>query len=87
LRRFYCLAGVDGNISGMVASVDGADQVLAVDGCDVACAKKTLDGVGIDGYAYVVVTDLGIEKNHDFTLSDGDIDRVVDACRAKLNGS
>lgn len=82
--RFFCLAGVGGHISGMTASVSSADRVLAIDGCDVACAKKCLEAAGIESYEYVVVTDLGIEKNHSFDLSDSDIESVSAACRAKL---
>ena len=85
--RFFCLAGVGGHISGMVASVDGSDKVLVIDGCPVACAKLTMDEAGLDGYEYVIVTDLGIEKNHDFALDPADIDKTLDTCCHKLNGS
>lgn len=85
--RFFCLAGVGGHISGMVASVDGSDKVLVIDGCQVACAKQTMDEAGLDDYEYVVVTDLGIEKNHDFELSTVDINKTLETCYKKLNGS
>lgn len=85
--RFFCLAGVGGHISGMVASVDGSDKVLVIDGCPVACAKLTMDEAGLNGYEYVVVTDLGIEKNHDFTLDAVDIERTLSACRDKLSAA
>lgn len=85
--RFFCLAGVGGHISGMVASVDGSDKVLVIDGCPVACARLTMEEAGLNSYEYVVVTDLGIEKNHDFALDAADIERTLIACRHKLNGS
>ncbi|MCE5322546.1 putative zinc-binding protein [bacterium] len=85
--RFFCLAGVGGHISGMVASVGGSDKILVIDGCPVACAKLTMDEAGLDDYEYVVVTDLGIEKNHDFTLDPADIDKILEICCSKLNGS
>ena len=85
--RFFCLAGVGGHISGMVASVEGSDKVLVIDGCPVACAKLTMDEAGLNGYEYVVVTDLGIEKNHDFDLIAADIDKTLKTCSEKLNGS
>lgn len=84
--RFFCLAGVGGHISGMIASVDGSDKVLVIDGCPVACAKLTMGEAGLDGYDYVVVTDLGIEKNHDFALDAADVERTLSACRDRLNG-
>lgn len=85
--KFFCLAGVGGHVSGMVASVAGSDRVLVIDGCPVACARKTMEAAGFSEFGYVVVTDLGVEKVHNFDLSDNDIRTVMSACRAALDGS
>lgn len=85
--KFFCLAGVGGHVSGMVASVKGSDKVLVLDGCPVACAKQSMDAAGLSEYEYVVVTDLGIEKVHDFDLTECQVQKVMSACRAGLNGS
>ncbi|NIM13078.1 MAG: zinc-binding protein [Candidatus Aminicenantes bacterium] len=61
--KMFCLAGIGGNISGMIASARGADQVLVIDGCGVDCAKKTMEERGIDDYIHLRVTDLGMEKS------------------------
>lgn len=66
VAKYFCLAGVGGHISGMIESVKGADKVLVLDGCEVACAKKTMDAAEIKGYQYLVVTDMGIQKVHEF---------------------
>ncbi|MDI6813801.1 MAG: putative zinc-binding protein [Desulfitobacteriaceae bacterium] len=84
--KFFCLAGIGGHISGMVASVEGSDTVLVIDGCPVACAKKTMEAAGLRNYKYVVVTDLGIDKSHDFTLGAEDVERVMSVCLASVGG-
>ena len=84
LANFFCLAGVGGHVSGMVASVKGADKVLVLDGCPVGCAKKCLDAAGITGYEYLVVTDLGIKKEKTFDLAEADVGRVLAKCRCRL---
>lgn len=84
--RFFCLAGVGGHISGMVASVEGSDTVLVTDGCPMACAKKTMEAANLRDYQYVVVTDLGIEKSHDFRLCDEDVEQIMSVCLASVNG-
>lgn len=61
--KMFCLAGIGGNISGMIASARGADRVLVIDGCGVDCAKKTMEERGIDDYVHFRVTDLGMEKS------------------------
>ena len=82
--KFFCLAGVGGHISGMVASVKGADKVLVLDGCPVACAQKCADEAGVSDYEYLVVTELGIEKEHAFDLNQEDMDKTLLAARDKL---
>lgn len=74
--RYFCLAGVGGHISGMVESVKGADKVLVLDGCEVACAKKTMDAAEIKGYQYLVVTDMDIKKVHEFAMTDEQLKSV-----------
>jgi len=83
--RFFCLAGIGADISGMIASVEGSDNVLVLDGCPVACAKLAMDKAGLDDYKYLVVTDLGIEKTHSFDLSEDDVEKVLTASRDSIN--
>jgi uncharacterized metal-binding protein len=79
VASMFCLAGIGGHVSGMIASCKGADAIIAIDGCSVACAKKTLEHADIPIKKYVVVTELGIEKNKNFDLNEGDIKKVIDA--------
>ena len=75
----YCPAGMGAHISGMVDSAAGADYRIAIDGCAVACARKTLEHAGLRVDRAVVATELGIKKNHDFTWSAEELDRVTQA--------
>ena len=45
--RIYCLAGIGAHIGGMVESAKGAKRIVALDGCQVACAKKTVEHAGL----------------------------------------
>ncbi len=83
--KFFCLAGVGGHISGMVASVKGADRALVLDGCPVACGMKCMAEAGLSPCEHLVVTELGIEKKHDLVLAEADIERTERAAREKLN--
>lgn len=84
--KFYCLAGPGGHVDAMVNAIKDVEQVLVVDGCSVACAKLIMEEAKIANYEYLVVTEMGIEKNRDFNLPEADIECVASACRAKLNG-
>jgi len=52
----------------------------------VGCAKAILKNADIPNYSTIVLTDLGIEKNKDFNLSDEDVRKVKDAVRAACAG-
>lgn len=62
--------------AGMIESVKTGKRIVGIDGCPVQCARKTLEHVGFKLTDYVVVTELGIEKNFDFNLSTDDISTV-----------
>ncbi len=58
----FCLAGLGAEIQGMVQTAKDADLNVIVDGCDLDCAKKIFDKLGLSNYTQIKVTDLGIEK-------------------------
>jgi uncharacterized metal-binding protein len=80
--KMYCLAGIGGQLKGFVQSAKDVPVIAAIDGCAVGCAKAILKNAGIQNYNYIVLTDLGIEKNKNFNLSDEDILRVKKAVAA-----
>jgi len=44
--KMFCLAGVGGRASGITASTETAAAILAIDGCPLDCARKTLEEAG-----------------------------------------
>lgn len=80
----YCLAGVGAHIESMVAAVTSAEKVIAIDGCPVACAKKTLAHTGIVPAHWVCVTELGVTKTHELTLTPADIALVTQQVKKVL---
>jgi uncharacterized metal-binding protein len=57
-----CLAGVGGRVSGLVANAAAAPALLAIDGCPLDCARKTLELAGFTNIRHFRVTDLGFKK-------------------------
>lgn len=55
--------------------------IVAIDGCSEGCAKAILGHAEIPIKNYVLITELGIEKNKDFNLKNEDIQKVKDAVR------
>jgi uncharacterized metal-binding protein len=84
--KMYCLAGIGGQLKGFVQSAKDVPVIAALDGCAVGCTKAILKNADIPSYNYIVLTDLGIEKNKNFSLSDDDVRKVKDAIRAACTG-
>jgi len=82
--KMYCLAGIGGHVSGIVASTEAAEKIVAIDGCPVCCAKKTLEHAGFAVQVHTVVTDLSIKKEGGFQLKDEDVVGVVEKIIGEL---
>ncbi len=81
---FFCLAGVGGHIKGMVKSAKEAGLMIAIDGCPVQCAAKTLQHADIEPAIQIIVTELGIEKSHDIAIDEKICSRVVEKVKEEL---
>jgi len=80
----FCLAGIGAHISGMIESAKSAKRIVAIDGCSVECAKKTLEHAGLAITDYVDITKEGITKNKNFKLSQQDILFIVKRVKQEL---
>jgi len=74
-----CLAGIGAGLSGFVASAKGADEVITIDGCEVHCARKSVEKIGVTPKSYTV-TDLGFEKGGT-QVTESVVQKVVDSIR------
>ncbi|MEM4259134.1 MAG: putative zinc-binding protein [Candidatus Thermoplasmatota archaeon] len=84
IGKMYCLAGIGGHISGFAEATREVKKVVAIDGCPVHCARKTLEHADCPVTVHVVVTDLGIKKSSDFKLDETDIAKVEKTVLEKL---
>ena len=78
--KMACLAAVSAGMPGPVTGAKQAKMVLAVDGCPVKCAVKTLEKAGIKTTHHVLITDLGLKKVDDLQHSEEDVERAVRLC-------
>ena len=79
--KMFCLAGVGGHLGGFVQSAKDVPQMVAIDGCDIGCAKAILEHAEVPIKSYLVLTDLGIEKNKDFDLKNEQLEKVKKAVK------
>ena len=82
--KMFCLAGIGGHLGGFVQSAKDVPAMAVIDGCEVGCAKAILDHAEIPAKNYLVLTELGIEKNKNFNLKNEDIQKVKAAVRSQF---
>lgn len=74
--NMFCLAGIGGQVSGIVKSTEAADQIIAIDGCPLNCAQKTLEKAGFSNFEHVELHELGLSKGNS-PASQENISKVV----------
>lgn len=83
--RMSCLAGIGGHVSTLCETAKAARKIIAIDGCPVACARKTLNHIGLDGFDHVVITDMGIKKNYRLEIDREELERVMESIRGRID--
>ena len=80
----FCLAGLGGNVEPLVERTKEAERVLVIDGCPVACAKKTLERHGIE-HEWLELTGIGIEKTPNLELVEAEVECAMSAADEMLS--
>lgn len=80
--KMFCLAGIGAHLSGFVQSAKDVPEMVAIDGCPVGCTKAILEHAQIPVKGYLVLTEMGIEKNKEFKLKREEIEQVKAAVKA-----
>lgn len=83
LGDMYCLAAIGAKIEGFIKSTKSASEILIIDGCTLACARKTLELAGFLDVEHLVVTETGMEKGKS-PVTDERIEKIVLMAKDKL---
>ncbi len=81
--RMFCLAGIGGRVSGIMETTRAASAVLAIDGCPLDCARKTLEEAGFAEFQHLRLSEMGMEKGKS-PATDEQVAKVVSEGRARL---
>jgi len=81
--KMFCLAGIGGQVKGIMQTTQNADHILAIDGCSLDCVKLCLEEAGFMEFDHMRVTDMGLEKGKS-PSTDENIETVVKTVSKKL---
>ena len=83
--KMFCLAGIGGRVSGIMETTRVATAILAIDGCPLDCAKKTLEQAGFTKFEHIRLSELGMEKGKTAVTGEA-VAKVVDLGKSRLAG-
>lgn len=83
--KMFCLAGVGGRVGGIMETTRVATAIVAIDGCPLDCAKKTLEQAGFTRFEHLRLSDLGMEKGKTAATEEA-VAKVVDLGKHRLAG-
>ena len=81
----FCTVVIFGRAEPILNATQKASSLLAIDGCPLDCAKKSLEKAGFFNVAHIRVTDLGMEKGKTL-ISDENISVVKNKALSALGG-
>ncbi|MGA7713651.1 MAG: putative zinc-binding protein [Rhizomicrobium sp.] len=60
--KMYCMAGIGGRVDAIVKTAQTAGAILAINGCALNCANRSLTEAGFEGFESLFLAELGLEK-------------------------
>lgn len=84
--QMFCLAAIGAHLPKFIHYAQKVPSMVALDGCSVGCIRVILEHAGVPLQNYVVLTELGIEKNMNSNLEKADIEKVKQAVRSGRSG-
>lgn len=85
LGKMFCIVGIGGRAEPILNATQKASSLLAIDGCPLDCAKKSLENAGFFHVTHIRVTDLGMEKGKTL-INDENISVVKNKALSALGG-
>jgi len=81
--RMSCAIGVGAGLPSFVGGA-GASTSVVLDGCAHKCVARACERAGLTPDVHIVVTDLGISKEHTYNLTSEEIALVAGTAREAL---
>lgn len=82
--KIMCTVGIGGDVPGIIKSTEGTDEIIAIDGCALVCAKKTLERAGFTVDKSIVITELGMKKGGKLDLEETEVNEIMTKAEGAL---
>jgi len=73
-----CTAGIGARAPGLMKSAEASDRIIAINGCPVNCASKTMELAGFKVDREIVISELGVKKTKERDLKEEEVAEVLE---------
>jgi len=84
MAEMSCICGVGGDVPSLVAKATSGRPVVAIDGCNLACAKRCLERHGVSPVRYYQLSDYGVAKEQKADFDPRDAEEAVALVASEL---
>lgn len=78
IGNLMCTVGIGARTPGLMKSAEASDRIIAIDGCPVNCASKTLELAGFKVDRQIVISELGVKKTKDRNPKDEEVAEILE---------
>lgn len=82
--QMSCIAGVGGNVKGLIKLAQSDRPILAIDGCKIACVKRTLALHQVTPRWHLELSTLGLQKKEHAHCTANDMHKALTAAHQLL---
>lgn len=83
MAEMSCIAGVGGNVKKLVNTARSGRQIIAIDGCPLACAKACLATQSLSPDLHLNLTDFNIRKRTHEDFDSAEAEEVLELISEK----
>lgn len=84
IGKMFCLAGIGGRVSGIMKSTESALDILVIDGCQLNCAKKSLEEAEFNNFKHLLLSEIGMDKGKT-EANEANVNKVVQKAQELLS--
>ena len=84
LGNLYSLAGIGAHNDRMVESARNAKSIVAIDGCEQACALKTIKQANLQATVWFCIAKEGVVKNNCLLMDQQQVEPVFEKIKEQL---
>lgn len=79
-----CIAGVGGNVKALVKTAQSGREIIAIDGCPLACVKACLSNHNIAPTKHFELTGYGVKKQKGVDFDMAEANRILEHIHTEI---